>query len=204
MREGESYYYYHNDHLGTPQKLTAQNGQVVWSAKYTAFGEAEIDLSSTIVNNLRVSGQYFDQETDLHYNYFRYYNPKIGRYLTEDPIRLSTGEVNLYSFVFGNPIRFIDPFGLYSWDDFIFDAADFSAGWGDTLSFGITNQIRELLGTNSVVNKCSTPFKLGEVFGFLNDIGIGWAGGMKTAFKQYRVFSHSFIPDHIPVKSNFR
>jgi YD repeat-containing protein len=60
MKVGGQYYFYQNDHLGTPQKLTAVNGAVVWSAKYSSFGEAAVHPSSTIVNNLRFPGQYFD------------------------------------------------------------------------------------------------------------------------------------------------
>jgi RHS repeat-associated protein len=112
MREGESCYYYHNDHLGTPQKLTAQNGLVVWQAKYAAFGEAMIDSASTITNNLRLSGQYYDEETQLHYNYHRYYDPRSGRYLTPDPIGLQGG-INVYSYVKNNPINLGDPLGLF-------------------------------------------------------------------------------------------
>jgi RHS repeat-associated protein len=117
MREGESYYYYHNDHLGTPQKLTAQNGAVVWSAKYTAFGEAEIDPSSTITNNLRFPGQYQDDETGLHYNYHRYYDPRSGRYITPDPIGL-LGGVNLFAYVGNNPSNNHDSFGLWQYQAF--------------------------------------------------------------------------------------
>jgi len=102
---------YQNDHLGTPQKLTAVNGAVVWSAKYSSFGEADVDPSSTITNNLRFPGQYFDEETGLHYNYFRYYEPKVGRYLRRDPIGLLGGE-NLYLYVTNNPGSFSDPKGL--------------------------------------------------------------------------------------------
>jgi RHS repeat-associated protein len=113
MREGESYYYYHNDHLGTPQKLTAQNGQVVWSAKYSAFGEAVVDPASTIANNLRFPGQYYDEETQLHYNYFRDYDPRTGRYITADPIGLQGG-INVYAYVGNNPINWMDFYGLIS------------------------------------------------------------------------------------------
>jgi len=65
MKTGGQYYFYQNDHLGTPQKLTAVNGAVVWSAKYSSFGEAEVDPNSTIENNLRFPGQYHDKETGL-------------------------------------------------------------------------------------------------------------------------------------------
>jgi RHS repeat-associated protein len=58
-------------------------------------------------------GQYYDQETGLHYNYFRYYNPQTGRYITPDPIGLEGG-VNLFAYANGNPIRWTDPWGLRS------------------------------------------------------------------------------------------
>jgi RHS repeat-associated protein len=118
MKVGGQYYFYQNDHLGTPQKLTAVNGAVVWSGKYNAFGEAEVDPSSTVINNLRFPGQYIDQETGLHYNWFRYYAPRMGRYLTADPIGLAGG-INLFSYASQNPVNAIDPFGLddiYIWD----------------------------------------------------------------------------------------
>ena len=103
-------YYIHSNHLDTPQVITDQNQTVVWQATYTPFGEANITTAS-IENNLRFPGQYFDQETNLHYNYFRDYNPRLGRYTTSDPIGLDGG-INTYSYAFQNPIRFVDLFGL--------------------------------------------------------------------------------------------
>ncbi|MCD4742971.1 MAG: RHS domain-containing protein, partial [Desulfobacteraceae bacterium] len=52
MKVGDEYFYYQTDHLGTPQKLTVGNGEVVWSAKYNSFGRAEVDDASTVENNL--------------------------------------------------------------------------------------------------------------------------------------------------------
>jgi RHS repeat-associated protein len=66
---------------------------------------------STVVNNIRFPGQYYDVETGLHYNYHRYYNPKTGRYVTPDPIGLRSG-INLYLYGLNNPIHSIDLFGL--------------------------------------------------------------------------------------------
>jgi RHS repeat-associated protein len=111
MKVGGNYYFYQNDHLGTPQKLTAVNGAIIWSAKYSSFGETEVDTSSSITNNLRFPGQYYDQETGLHYNYLRYYDPIIGRYIRNDPIGF-IGGVNMFVYVQNSPVKFIDPLGL--------------------------------------------------------------------------------------------
>jgi RHS repeat-associated protein len=112
MKIGADFYFYHNDHLGTPQKLTAVNGAVGWSAKYSSFGEADVDASSSITNNLRFAGQYYDTESGLHYNYNRFYDPTTGRYMSIDPIGFNGG-INMYSYANINPINLIDPLGLF-------------------------------------------------------------------------------------------
>ena len=104
-------YYYNNNYLGTPLLMTDSNGNVVWDADYQPFGGADVNTNSSVVNNFRFAGQYFDEETGLHYNYFRYYDPKTGRYLTPDPIGL-LGGINLFAFASNNPINRTDPFGL--------------------------------------------------------------------------------------------
>ncbi len=91
--------------------MTDASGAVVWSAEYKPFGEATITVS-TITNNLRFPGQYYDAETGLNYNYFRDYDPATGGYKQADPIGL-WGGLNPYRYVRGNPVNFIDPSGLY-------------------------------------------------------------------------------------------
>ena len=109
-------YYVHNDHLGTPQAMTDDAGATVWRATYDPFGDATIEDDpdndgNTVTLNVRFPGQYYDNETGLHYNYFRYYDPDTGRYITADPIGLDGG-LNTYLYVMGNPLMYFDILGL--------------------------------------------------------------------------------------------
>ncbi|MCP4624947.1 MAG: hypothetical protein GY850_15690, partial [bacterium] len=96
------------DRIGTPQKIIDTAGDVVWEATYDSFGNVRI-TTAHIVNNLRFPGQYYDAETGLHYNLLRYYDPETGRYLRTDPFGQG---LNLYTYCFNNPNKYIDPWGL--------------------------------------------------------------------------------------------
>ena len=109
MKVGTEYYFYHNDHLGTPQKITAVNGTIVWDAKYSSFGEATIEVEA-VENNLRFPGQYYDRESGLHYNFWRYYDPSTGRYCRTDTIGIAGG-INVYLYVMNNTLKYTDPSG---------------------------------------------------------------------------------------------
>jgi RHS repeat-associated protein len=106
-------FYYQLDHLGTPQELTDYSGEIVWSAQYDAYGKvAALTLASDdyLDQPLRFQGQYFDAESGLHYNRHRYYDPRVGRYLTPDPVKLAGG-LNQYQYT-PNPTGWVDPLGL--------------------------------------------------------------------------------------------
>ncbi|BFM08549.1 RHS repeat-associated core domain-containing protein [Halioxenophilus aromaticivorans] len=103
-------YHYHLDHLGTPQEISNAQGKLVWSANYKAYGSLALADNPQVENNLRFQGQYFDEETGLHYNRFRYYDPEVGRFTQQDPIGL-LGGINNYKYVV-NPVQWTDPLGL--------------------------------------------------------------------------------------------
>ncbi|EPQ9997603.1 RHS repeat-associated core domain-containing protein [Vibrio vulnificus] len=105
-------YHVHNDHLGTPQALTDESGATVWKASYSPFGKATV-TTEQIKFNLRFPGQYYDAETGLHYNWHRYYDPALGRYLQSDRLGLFDG-VDTYGYVHGNPLTNIDPTGEFA------------------------------------------------------------------------------------------
>ncbi|MBI2313087.1 MAG: hypothetical protein HYU77_11360, partial [Betaproteobacteria bacterium] len=111
-------YYIHADHLNTPRVITDQQQRVVWRWDHTdPFGGNVPDEDpdgdgQRFEFNLRFPGQYFDPETNLHYNYFRdCYDPLTGRYCQSDPIGLRGG-LNPYAYVGSSPLSFIDPYGL--------------------------------------------------------------------------------------------
>ncbi len=112
---GDVVYSIHTDNLGIPTVMSNSEAKAVWAASYTPFGEATITLESAELN-LRLPGQYADQETGTNYNYFRDYNPATGRYLTSDPIGLLGGE-NTYAYAMLNPLSNTDTFGLFSAGD---------------------------------------------------------------------------------------
>lgn len=108
--------YIHTDHLETPRAATNQRQTVVWAWSSDAFGvtdpNEDVDGDGVAVTvNHRFPGQYFDSESGLHYNWHRFYDPSTGRYISADPIGLAGG-MNLYAYVGGNPINWIDPEGL--------------------------------------------------------------------------------------------
>jgi RHS repeat-associated protein len=110
-------FYIHTDHLNAPMRLTEPaTNTIIWRWDHDPFGngapDEDPDGNGLVARlNLRFPGQYYDAESGLSYNYFRDYDPATGRYTTSDPIGLAGG-INTYAYVRGNPIRFIDPYGL--------------------------------------------------------------------------------------------
>ncbi|MEW5251355.1 RHS repeat-associated core domain-containing protein [Microbulbifer discodermiae] len=119
--ESTTHYAIEADHLGTPRAVIDTAQQVAvwsWDLQGEPFGTASPDenpdgdgVNFTI--NLRFPGQYYDQETGRYYNYYRDYDPTIGRYLQSDPIGLQGG-INTYSYVLQHPINYTDPLGLHT------------------------------------------------------------------------------------------
>ncbi|MDO8268475.1 MAG: RHS repeat-associated core domain-containing protein [Moraxellaceae bacterium] len=107
--------YIHPDHLGTPRLVTNASQTIIWRWDSSPFGATDAQQdpdgdNQAFVLNLRFPGQYFDDETGLHYNYFRDYDPTLGRYIESDPIGLRGG-INTYAYVSGSPVMMTDPEG---------------------------------------------------------------------------------------------
>jgi RHS repeat-associated protein len=89
--------------------LSSSSGAIAASYRYDSFGE-QIATSGTIENLFRYNGRDYDVETGLYYNRSRYFDPSVGRFLSEDPIGFAGG-VNFYSYVRNDPVNWIDPWG---------------------------------------------------------------------------------------------
>ena len=111
-KDGKQYLaYFHNDQIGIPREMTDIHGNLLWYGEYTAWGRLKKDerVYKDAHQPFRLQNQYFDEETGLHYNLMRYYEPEAGRFVNQDPIKLIGGD-NLYQFA-PNTQEWIDPLG---------------------------------------------------------------------------------------------
>jgi len=132
-----SVFYVHPDHLNTPRVLTNKQNRILWqwdNADPFGANMASEDPDTDYIYYrypLRFPGQYFDNETRLHYNYYRDYDPQTGRYVQSDPIGLEGG-INTYGYAGQDPLRKIDPDGRW----FFLVIPGLCAGGGCELLFG--------------------------------------------------------------------
>ena len=115
--------YFHCDQIGIPREMTDKDGNLLWFGNYTGWGrlKEETKVTDSAYQPFRLQNQYADRETGLHYNFFRYYEPNVGRFVNQDPIGLGGGD-NLYGST-PNAQGWIDPYGLF---------------WGLVIRIGVT------------------------------------------------------------------
>ena len=92
--------------------MTDKDGNLLWFGDYYGWGKlkSETNVTGTAHQPFRLQNQYADRETGLHYNFFRYYEPNVGRFINQDPIKLQGG-TNLYNYG-SSSTRWIDSLGL--------------------------------------------------------------------------------------------
>jgi len=102
--------YYVKDRLGSVTQETNGSGQVTTTRAYDPWGR--LDPANTVSNGLGFTGREWDAETGLYYVRARYYDPGLGRFISEDPIGLLSEDTNFYRYAGNNPARWSDPTGL--------------------------------------------------------------------------------------------
>jgi RHS repeat-associated protein len=205
-------HYLQPDHLGTPRAVIdpASNKTIwSWSIRGEAFGttapnEDPDQNGQKFVFNLRFPGQRYDAASGLNYNYFRDYDPTVGRYVQSDPIGLDGGP-STYGYVDGTPCLNTDPYGLWKVTISIYDGvggafffgSDAKTGGFIGLRFGVGaggGVAYEPKGNAPGADPCSRGGVglglFGEIGGTLGPIsaGIGAAGGGKwTPFDERKI-----------------
>lgn len=198
MKRGGKNYFYHHNHLGSVVALTNASGQMVEQYGYDAFGQITITDSAGAVITTSVIGNVFtytsrvlDFETSNYQYRFRDYSAGLGRFKQRDPLGFAD-DLSHYTYVGDNPLTRTDPLGQSWFDEFansqvggyladldlsyLKPVNDILAGFSDKLTFGATNYIREQLGTNSTVSKCSKLYNAGSIVGGIyRDVLIGQA-----------------------------
>lgn len=102
--------YYNCDHLGTPHEVLNKQGEMIWKARYNAWGAISEIEENRIFQPLRFQGQYEDIETGIFYNRYRYYDASCAIFFSQDPIGL-LGGINNYAYCLA-PTSWVDPLGL--------------------------------------------------------------------------------------------
>ena len=160
--DSADWYYVATDQVGTPKVVTDAAGIVVKVLEQDSWGVVLFDSDAALRLDVGFAGGIPDEVTGLVRFGWRDYEPAAGRWTAKDPILFYGGQANLYSYVDNNPICNIDPLGLY----WLQDLSDFAAGFGDTVSFGLTKWFRQKLGVDSVVNTCSNWYSSGKWAGY--------------------------------------
>jgi RHS repeat-associated protein len=152
---------------------------VTSSYQYEPFG-ASRQISGSDVNPYQFTGRENDGN-GLYFYRARYYNPTTGRFISEDPSRLSAGDPNLYTFNANDPINLVDPFGL----DWLYRSANFFAGAGDSLTFGGTGLVRRMMNDGyDPADHCSGWYAAGEYTETAAEIGLSLgSSALKQAAK---------------------
>lgn len=219
--------YVESDQLGTPRAIIDPTRQLAiwrWDEMKEGFGDhapnADPDADGTqLLFDLRFAGQRYDQASGLHYNYFRDYDPSVGRYTQSDPIGLAGG-ISTYGYVGGNPLSFSDASGLL-WNaqdprlgDFAGDVVfgpmvalgnmlnydpslpkgfmNFTFGALDGMSFGLSKLVRHLNNNYDSVDECSTLYAAGGWAGVAFDLLSG-GGLVKGGLKSLKTISTSAV-----------
>lgn len=137
--------YYHSDHMGSSNVITNASGAQVQLSEYKPFGELSLNTASKV--NYYFTGKELDP-TGLYYYGARYYDPRVGRFITADNYvakPFNPQYLNRYSYCMNNPLRYIDPTGNYPLDSLTNPITSYI-----TTNIDLTFQIISVISTNII------------------------------------------------------
>ncbi len=129
MLRNNQTYYYHADGLGSIIAITDSAGQVVQRYEYDSFGNITYQQDPNFAQPYTYTAREHDNESGLYYYRARYYDARVGRFISQDPIGFKGG-INFYSYAYNNPLRYIYPEGYLGWDTIIKFIIKQGAKWG--------------------------------------------------------------------------
>ncbi|WP_078587929.1 DUF6531 domain-containing protein [Streptomyces mobaraensis] len=153
------------DQIGTPTELVDESGDIAWRARSTLWGSTVWNRDASAHTPIRFPGQYFDAETQLHHNYFRYYDPETARYLSLDPLGLAPAP-NPATYV-DNPHTLSDPLGLAPCDEN-------DVTWGGRVRYGALGPGRRATSVHATIEPDMTG---GTTRPYLRPEIAGWQSG---------------------------
>jgi RHS repeat-associated protein len=174
------------DALGSVLALADSNGNLITQYSYDPFGNTTV--SGAASGN---PSQYTGRENEGNGIYFyraRYYEPAIGRFISEDPLGFAGSGSNFYAYVFDSPTNLVDPFGLAPgdwWDprsydlshydpwDTVRDVGNVAEAFTDAITFGSASRLNDALGAGGMVDRCGIGHKLGSAAGIVASIPLG-------------------------------
>jgi len=171
---GKTFFGY--DGGGNVTLLTDENGNDVGRYRYDAFGDTlEASGARAAENPYRFSTKELHPQSGLYDYGYRFYSPGLGRWINRDPLS-EGGGANMYGFGPNSPVNGFDEYGM----DWVDNTNNFVTGMGDNLSFGATGQIRQWMGTDVTVNRCSGWYSGGQWAGTGVSLAMGGAGAVNA------------------------
>lgn len=120
-KTGSTVRYFLADHLGSTNGLADATGSLTSQTGYDSFGNP---TNSSFPSRYQFTGREYDSFAGLQYSRARFYDPKIGRFISEDPTGFGGGDINLYGYVWNSPLGYVDPLGLNGWGTNVADWLD--------------------------------------------------------------------------------
>ncbi len=173
--------YFLRDHLGSTVGLANSNAAVTSSNSYDSFGNSTGNLAS----RYQYTGREFDNFSGQHYYRARFYDSNLGRFTSEDPIGFKGGDINLYGYVWNDPMHYVDPMGLDGWGndwaDYLDEKIEYARqywqpkedGDPDWVTNGVNNSVADV--AHSLVDTLRVGSGLGRALYDCNENGYGRA-----------------------------